>query len=307
MKLPDLRKLRHVVVVAQAGSFTSASNLLAITQSALTKSIADVEHLLGMSLFERLPRGVRLTQAGRVLVERAERILTDANNLMADLDELSSLRTGYLRLGVAPAAFVTFLENTVSAFARVYPGVQIEVKTGSIDEMARELISGQLDVCIGTANYLGVWKELDIDTLTPLHHFFIGRKDHPASNMDPLNARDLLSYPVVLPAAGLSTEVQLANAYTAAGMSPRPAQYVCDHFPLVEKIVSATDAISPVVTLSESGRRLRDRFSIFENIIELDDHMLGIATEKSRQSTPTTSAFIEVFNSFLTRSELTFA
>ena len=64
-RLPDNRKLRHVIGVARAGSFTGATKLLAISQSALTKSVAEVEAQLGYPLFERLPRGVRPTAAGQ--------------------------------------------------------------------------------------------------------------------------------------------------------------------------------------------------------------------------------------------------
>ena len=106
--LTDLRKLRHVVGVARAGSFTAASNHLAITQSALTKSVAEVEHLLGVRLFQRLPRGVTLTEAGALFVPNAERILNDTQDLMTQLGDLQSLAAGHLRIGAAPAGVIAF-------------------------------------------------------------------------------------------------------------------------------------------------------------------------------------------------------
>jgi DNA-binding transcriptional LysR family regulator len=305
LKLPDLRKLRHVVGVARSGSFTAASNLLGITQSALTKSVAEVEHLLEMTLFERLPRGVQLTEAGKILVDRAERLLADAGELMIDLEEINRLQRGHLNIGVAPAAFVTFLENTVSRFAHVYPGIQIRVRAGTIDEMAGLLINGQVDLCVGAVNYLEAWSELDISLIAGLRYFFIGRQGHPAG--DKPTAQELLAYPLILPATGLSTEVQLARAYQAAGLSPRAPHYVCDHLPLITRLISATEAITPLVTFTKPNARFRENFTVFEDVVELDCLSLGFATSKrARQSSQAVSAFRDIFGKFLNEEEPVF-
>jgi len=72
----------QVVLIDQLGSFTAASRMLAISQPALTKSVADFESMLGTKLFERHARGVRPTDAGQQLVEGAKRILRDTENLL---------------------------------------------------------------------------------------------------------------------------------------------------------------------------------------------------------------------------------
>jgi len=304
-RLPDTRKLRHVVAVAKAGSFTGATQLLAITQSALTKSVAELEDQLGYPIFERLPRGVRLTHAGQLFVQGAERLIGELTDLMKEVDEISDLQSGRLKLGVAPTAFVTFLDKSIPAFASQYPGIEIEVKTGTIDEMARALINRELDLCVGAANYLRPWKELGTVSLGEMQTFFIGRKNHPAGAR--ADAGTLLEYPVILPATGLSTEVNLASAYLAAGLSPRQPHYVCDHFPVVMDIVASTDAISPVVSMGPPHARLRSNFTIYEDVIELETHELGISTQSSATPSPPATAFIELLKSMLPRQEQSFA
>jgi DNA-binding transcriptional LysR family regulator len=304
-RLPDTRKLRHVVAVAKAGSFKGATQLLAITQSALTKSIAELEDQLGYPIFERLPRGVRLTHAGQLFVQGAERLIGELTDLMKEVDEISDLQSGRLKLGVAPTAFVTFLDKSIPAFASQYPGIEIEVKTGTIDEMARALINRELDLCVGAANYLRPWKELGTVSLGEMQTFFIGRKNHPAGAR--ADAGTLLEYPVILPATGLSTEVNLASAYLAAGLSPRQPHYVCDHFPVVMDIVASTDAISPVVSMGPPHARLRSNFTIYEDVIELETHELGISTQSSATPSPPATAFIELLKSMLPRQEQSFA
>ena len=92
--ITDLRKLRHVVGVAEAESFTGAGTVLGVTQSALTKSVAEVERHLDVSLFHRLPRGVRVTEAGEAFVQRARKILADLDDLHEGIDKLRDLRAG---------------------------------------------------------------------------------------------------------------------------------------------------------------------------------------------------------------------
>ena len=300
--ISDLRKLRHVVGVAQLGSFTAASQALAITQSALTKSVADVENTLGLKLFERLPRGVALTDAGRVFVPRAERLLADSEDLMLDLGDLQALATGQLRLGVAPGAFAGFLVPAVSAFARVYPGLRVTVAEGPLEDMASSALQGTIDLIVGATNYLGRWNELETLPATPLQVYVVTRLDHPITQHPQPSPRQLLQYPVVLPASGLLTDAELAQVYSAAGLTPRPPQYVCDHFPLVRQLVRNTDAISPVVTLPRALRRIREDFAVFEELLAFDDYALGLAWRRSREPGPAARAFTELFQGLMSNA-----
>jgi DNA-binding transcriptional LysR family regulator len=289
--ITDLRKLRHVVEVARAGSFTAAAAVLAISQSALTKSVADVEHRLDLKLFQRLSRGVKLTEAGQRFVARAERILADTEDLMSRMGELRDLESGRLRLGVAPASFVIFLEGAVSAFARAHPGITIEVIDGTADEIAQRLIAGELDLAAGSANFLDQHTELAVEKITALHHFFIARRGHPVTRQKRITAEALLQYPLVMPSGLSETHAQLARAYAAAGVTPQAPRYRCDHFPLVLRIVEETDAISPVVSLAPSSESFRSRFAVFEDVVALDVQTLGLAAPKRREQPPAAEAF----------------
>ena len=230
-------------------------------------------------------------------VRRARGLLQDASDLMSDLSDLRDLKSGVLRIGVSPVAFSAFLENTVSAFARVYPGVGVHIETGTLETMVRSLLAGEVDLLIGGTNYLQRWQELDVVFSTTLHCSFISRSEHPLCHLDTVTAADMLGYPVVMPAAGVVTEAQLADAYTRAGLSPMPPQYTCDHFPLVRRIVAATDAIAPMVSLE--ALRERPDFHVFGNVVELDEHTLGVASVARRPLSPAATAFADLFAGFL--------
>ncbi len=100
----DLKRLRYILEVARAESITTAAETLSLTQPALTRAIADVEAVLKSQLFHRRPRGVQLTTAGQRFASRARRLVSDMDDLVADMRESSNRLTGRLRLGVTPTA-----------------------------------------------------------------------------------------------------------------------------------------------------------------------------------------------------------
>lgn len=304
-EINDLRKLRHVVGVAKAGSFTSASGVLALTQSALTKSVAEVEHQLGVKLFERTSRGVRLTKAGESFVPRAERLLGDAAELLLDVRDMQMLAAGHLRVGAGPTAFVAFLESTVAAFARVYPAVNVTVEDGSEDRVVRSLLQGDLDLIVGTQAYFGAWRELETVVIAPLHLFFIARKNHPLSvKAAQKDAKRLLSYPVVMPSAGLGVDQELRQAYTREGMTPIPPRYRCDHFSIVKELVVATDAISPVLSLAPPVSSVQKNYRVFSDVIHFGPQELAVGFVKRREPSAAASAFLEIFRGFVADATL---
>ena len=296
--LTDFRKLRHVIGVADAQSFTGASVTLGITQSALTKSIAEVEHLLSIKLFQRLARGVKLTEAGELFVERARRILADAEDLMSGIDKFRDLREGRLRIGVGPAAFTPLIEDALAAFASVYPGIRIEVMDSDLQEVARALATGQVDVVLGEASYLGRWSELQTETVATLHDCFIARPEHPARGVVDLAPDDLMAYPVVVPSDRLPTDDELASVYARMGMTPKEPQYRCNSMNLLRKLVLATNAIAPLVTFRGPNAALKRDFWVIEDLVELRQHSLGMALPKQREQIPAVLAFCDIFRSF---------
>src|ERR671929_1421087 len=100
----DVRRLRVLREVAARGSFSAAAEALAYTQSAVSQQIAALEREAGTRLVDRSARGVRLTDAGRALVEHADIILARLSDAEAELEAIAGLRRGHLRLGAFPSA-----------------------------------------------------------------------------------------------------------------------------------------------------------------------------------------------------------
>src|SRR4051795_5714840 len=103
----DVKRLRILRAVAEAGSFSAAADALSYTQSAISQQIAALEREAGTTLVDRSARGVRLTDAGRALVEHSGAILSRLAAAEAELEAIAGLRGGRLRLAAFPTAGAT--------------------------------------------------------------------------------------------------------------------------------------------------------------------------------------------------------
>lgn len=290
----ELRKIRHVVEVAHTESITSAAHTLCISQPALTRSIADVERQLGVQLFVRMRRGMRLTEAGHVFVTQARRVIKSVDDLFTNTGDYLNLKMGRLRIGVAPAGYQTYLNTSLIKLVSRYPGVQLEIVTGSAEALSPRVSSGDLDVLWGAERPLRQWPELEVTVIQDLHVGFLIGKHHPLARRKKVIERDLLTYPILLPATVEPIHIDLARRYAPNGLSPMHPQYVTDDFELVKALVANSEAFSHVASRSANLARQMAGFVVLEGVVDIPPQRLAYAVAASRDPSPAVSAFVEV-------------
>lgn len=144
----DVRRLWILREVARQGSFTAAARTLAYTPSAVSQQIATLEREVNMTLLERSPRGVILTEPGRVLIEESEEIFSRLVAAETALQSLAVLDSGLLRMGWFATAGGTLIPRAVAAFRRRYPGIELDLSQGDPDECVPRLRSRELDLAL---------------------------------------------------------------------------------------------------------------------------------------------------------------
>src|SRR3954468_17829033 len=144
----DVRRLRVLREVAQTGSFSAAADVLAFTQPAVSRQIATLEAEAGTRLVERSARGVRLTQAGELLVGPADAILDRLTAAESQLEALSQLEGGRLRIGAPATANSTLIPLAVRAFDDAHPEVALRLDEAISSELVERLSCGELDIAI---------------------------------------------------------------------------------------------------------------------------------------------------------------
>ena len=279
----ELKRMRHVLEVAKTGSVTAAAGAMGITQSALSRSISDVEAELGVALFARLPRGVQLTDAGQRFVAGARRIIGELEQLVTGLRAPTAALTGHLRIAFAPGVYVTHGVTTIRDFTRLYANVSVEVATGSPQRMCPRLINGEFDVLVGSSSYLKRWREFELDYLAPMHAACMMRHGHPLTRMNrtPTEA-EVLQYPFVLPRTVEARNTDIAQRFVAHGLPPLEPQYVVDDFRVAREIVQGTDAIyvlmSPDPDFAGTGKHV----ALLPGVLQLPEHHVVTAHPQGR-------------------------
>ncbi|MFE2010653.1 LysR family transcriptional regulator [Streptomyces sp. NPDC059491] len=136
------------LAVARTGSFTAASHALGYTQSAVSRQVRSLEEEMGAELFERLPRGVRLTEAGRVLLPHAEAVRDRLSAARAELASLRTLDGGLLRLGAVSSATASLVPRAQAAFRERHPGVVVSRVEGPSAKHLGLVVAGEEDLAV---------------------------------------------------------------------------------------------------------------------------------------------------------------
>lgn len=143
-----LTGLRVVREVARRGSFTAAADALGYTQSAVSRQVAAMEAAAGAALFERLPRGVRPTDAGDVLLRHADTVLAGADAAAQELGGLRDRLEGRLSLGAFPTALAALVPRALARLALAHPAVRVTVREGTTPAHLRRVRAGHLAVAV---------------------------------------------------------------------------------------------------------------------------------------------------------------
>jgi LysR family nitrogen assimilation transcriptional regulator len=193
----DVRQLRYFQYVAEAGSFSRASALLRISQPAISRQIQKLEEELGTGLFVRHGYGVRLTEAGTLLLERSRGLLRLIAHTKAEVAAHTQEPAGNISLGIPPAAGNYLIPPLVERFRGRYPGVFLQVLTGFSGYLQEWMVNGRLDIAVlhNPMPMKGV-------TITPLmieQTYVVGPSDSSLGRDGPVSLRDLKGLPLILP------------------------------------------------------------------------------------------------------------
>ncbi|MGE0484515.1 MAG: LysR substrate-binding domain-containing protein [Gammaproteobacteria bacterium] len=279
----DLRRMRTVVEVARAEAITTAAQTLGLTQSAVSRTVAEVEDALGQRLFDRLPRGIQLTDAGRLFVARARTVLAGVDDMVAEVSTVPNRVTGRLRVGVAAAGSWTALAFV--DFAREYPDVALETTHASDQTLVPRLLHGEIDLVVGSSSYLQRWRELEVTPLAPLYFAVMVRPGHPLSLIDEPTEAEVLAYPLMLPESIEAAFSDIALRYLHNGLpSPKP-RYVTSNPELIGRLIKATDAFFPIMHPDPDFAGLGRHFLLLRNCIRMPLHHVCHARAAQRPKT----------------------
>lgn len=142
----EFKQLRSFIEVVHRGGFTQAANTLHISQSAVSKQVAQLEQAIGQPLLERQGSQLHLTDAGRILLQRGEVLMRQRQELLNELDDLSQLARGELRLGLPLLGSDALFAGLFAEYRRRYPNISVQLLEGGSRMVEQAVRSGELEL-----------------------------------------------------------------------------------------------------------------------------------------------------------------
>ena len=302
----DVKQLRVLKEVSERGSFSAAAEALSYTQPAVSQQIAALEKRAGATLVDRTSRGVRLTDAGRALVDHAEVVLARLAAAEAELEAMAGIRGGRVRLASFPTAGASLLPPAVALFTERYPEVELSFVEREPEEAAQMLRAAELEVAI-------VFEYAEYNQ-PELERFYEGIELHRLVD-DPMYLALPMGHPLAnkprvrLPDGADEVWIQESGNHSwcgrfhetaclAAGFKPKVG-FRSDDYNVVQGLVAAGVGISLLPGLSLTN--VRDDIVIRSLGRDAPTRRIAAATLAGRYRSPATEAMLGILDEVAAR------
>ncbi|PBB24556.1 LysR family transcriptional regulator [Mesorhizobium sp. WSM4307] len=232
------RNIRAFIAIAKHGNVTLAARDIGMAQSSLTKKLRQIEIEFGASLFERLPRGMRLTTYGQALHRHAieiERSYSQAK------EEIVAIRTGHvdlLRIGAGPSISLLYMSRILDQLRSEFPKTQLILSAPANLSYNARLLAGDLDVVVGRIEAEHLSDKITTIRLATFEHcLVIG--DRKSIARDPPTAVDLLDFAWIGYSESIEPDPALTNFFHADGLAPPPLAVSTSSFNTALELVAA--------------------------------------------------------------------
>lgn len=216
----DLRQLRCFYAVARHRHFTRASEELGLSQSSVSHHIRQLELSLGVELFVRTSRAVRLTRPGEALVPRAEQIIGQLDAAESEMQQFTGLMRGRMVLGTMRALGRIKLPELLKSFSERYPGIDVVMRESTTERMLEMLSNGELDAAFIAASEpppTGIVSRV----LHVEQYALVVGPDHPLAEREEVRLAELADDDWIVFTRGTGIDTTLRAACREAGFEPR--------------------------------------------------------------------------------------
>ncbi|NML97791.1 LysR family transcriptional regulator [Paraburkholderia sp. RP-4-7] len=212
----DIRQIRTFLAIADTGSATRAAELLHIVQPAVSRQLKLLEDDVGAPLFERDRRGMQLTEAGHILLDRARRALRELESAQQEIRPTPGLVSGAVSLGLLPSSCELLTAPLVGALQRAFPQIRVSLSVGYTDHLLRWLESGEIDAAL--LYDPAASPALDVKPLVEESLSLVGLASIGLSDDYPVSVAALGDAPLVLPSAPHRLRSLVEHACAVAGV-----------------------------------------------------------------------------------------
>jgi DNA-binding transcriptional LysR family regulator len=223
-----LRDFDTLLAVSRHGSMAKAATHLSVSQPTVSKTIADLEHALGIPLFDRTAQGVEPTRYGRALLKSAAAVFDDVRQGIAELEFLADPTTGELRVGGSEPMLGGFLAAVLADLHRQHPRMKFKVtQPSTVAQQRRELRERAVDLIVGRVMLTETEEDIATEVLFEEPWAVVSGLQNPLARRRKLALADLLDASWTLPWSDGVIGVYMTEAFRAAGLEPPRSVVTC--------------------------------------------------------------------------------
>lgn len=256
-----LRRFEMAIAIETHRSFHRAARAVGVSQPALTRALQSLEREFGVRLFERGKTEAQPTEFGRIVLAHGHRILAEVAEARREVDLLSSLQAGELRIGVGSAGPQQWVGRAIGELCATHPKLRVSnIGLAGLDQPAA-LMAGEVDVAVGEPGDLTGYPDIVVARLPRRPCAFFCRKDHPLTRLAKVELEHIAAFPFAAPRLGRRLGMNFPANSAMGSMSPDGQTFepaiLCPTWTAVVQIVSTSDAVSgrarPLLDTPEIG------------------------------------------------------
>jgi DNA-binding transcriptional LysR family regulator len=292
----EFRLIQHALALARFRNFARAAEALHLTQPSLSRSIATLERSLGVQLFDRDKKGIRPTVFGELLLARGAALVGGEADLRREIQLLAGLEAGELAIGAGPYPAEISVSTAVIRLLRAHARLKVHVMSGEPDDIARKVLTGELDVGAVDPMDLVEAPRLVVERLAAHDLYLACRPGHPLAGAPDLTLAQILQFPLATTMFG-GPAAEAAAGYDLAGTrDPRtgniaPAVHV-NSLALARQIARDSDALFPATLSMLAEDIAAGRLVTLAFRIPVMRTTYCLVTLRDRSLSPAASAFI---------------
>jgi len=216
----EIRDLEIFLCAAKHLNFTRAGEELHLSQPSVSVRIRQLESDLGVKLFEQLGKKIALTEAGRLLVPYALRVLAAADDARHAVEELQGLARGSLKVGASTTPGMYVLPKVIAEFKSLYPGVEVHLRVKDTRQVEEGVIRNEFDFGFVGGHLVG--DEVKVIPWLTDELLLIVPPRHPLAKKRQVRAKDLTRERFILREQGSATQAAVDSSLRASGVQPEP-------------------------------------------------------------------------------------
>jgi DNA-binding transcriptional LysR family regulator len=287
-----IRQLVLLIELARHGSVIHAAEAAHLTQPAASKLLGELEHALGVQLFERLPRGVAPTSYGQVMMRRAGAALAEMDAAYQEVMELLSGMSGRVNVGTVLTPSAGLVPMAINLLKTRHARLHVSVSVDLSKVLIERLRAGDLDLVVGRILDSAVAAELNFEPITDEPHSLIVRANHPLLGLSSHSLEELVRQGWILPPYGSILRDRLTALFLSHGLEPPAETVETSSLPVIANLLVGSNMVAPLPEELVQPYLQTGMLAVLPFDLGVRMDMYGIVTRRNHQFSPGAEAML---------------